>query len=43
MDSTLSHSIRLGIDAFTLAHPFEELGEEMRAFKDKRRPNWSPG
>ncbi|MGH8070311.1 MAG: hypothetical protein ACRERE_34760 [Candidatus Entotheonellia bacterium] len=28
---------------FTLAYTFEEPGEGMRAFKDKRRPNWSPG
>jgi hypothetical protein len=43
VDATLSHSIWLGIDVYTLVYPVEEPGEEMRAFIDKRRPNWSPG
>jgi enoyl-CoA hydratase len=43
MDSTLSHSIRLGIDAFTRAYTSEEPREGMRAFQNKRRPHWSPG
>jgi enoyl-CoA hydratase len=42
MDSTMSHSIQLGIEAFTQAYTSEEPMEGMRAFKDKRRPNWPP-
>jgi enoyl-CoA hydratase len=42
LDSTMSHSIQLGIEAFTQAYTSDEPMEGMQAFKDKRRPSWLP-
>jgi enoyl-CoA hydratase/carnithine racemase len=41
MDSTMSRSFELGIDAFRQTYRSEEPTEGMKAFGEKRRPNWA--
>jgi enoyl-CoA hydratase/carnithine racemase len=41
MDSTMSRSFELGIDAFGQTYRSEEATEGMKAFRQKRRPPWA--
>jgi len=41
MDSTMSRSFALGIDAFSQAYTSEEPREGMQAFSEMCWPNWA--